>query len=292
VEKDGPFVPVTRLAQTGPGDVERLRAFFATQPERSTYLAGWVQDGGLTHSSLAPRGWLLAELDQGEAVVGAVYVSSTGILIPVIRSETAVEQLVGLARLNPGMVRVLVGDRWIVRTLEQRLRPLGLVPRLARDQLVYSTTATRFQADADPLPLRPATRSDLDELVEASAAMAREEAQDDPHGRNPRLFRERIETRVLRGRDFVFRHGETLAFKANVSALSAVGGQIEGVYTEPGLRRRGFARRGTSSLTAWILERSARAVLLVNDDNLAARRLYEDLGFAETHESRTVFMAP
>jgi predicted GNAT family acetyltransferase len=239
-----------------------------------------------------PRGWILAERTRDDRVIGLCYLSSTGILMPAMSQPSSVEHLYGIARTNPGLVRVIVGERALVGALWARLTSLGLSARLSRDQVVYAVTRERFRPAQPPLPLRPADTGDLDALVSASAAMAREEAQDDPQSRNPGLFRERIRARVARGRDFVHIIDGELAFKGNIAALSEVGGQLEGIYTLPAMRRRGLARRGTSALTRWVLERTARASLLVNDDNDAARTLYASLGYEPVYASRTIFVAP
>ena len=118
--------------------------------------------------------------------------------------------------------------------------------------------------------------------------MAIEEANDDPQSRNPTLFRERIRHRIRRGRDFVLFDDDTLIFKTNVSAMSPLGGQIEGIYTVPSARGNGFGRKGTSAVTGWVLERGSRAVLLVNEDNAVAKQLYQSLGYARIGLSQTV----
>ena len=168
---------------------------------------------------------------------------------------------------------------------------MGFESRLVRDQTGYVATRESFRPAAEALYLRAATLGDLDAVVESSAAMAREEARDDPQRRNPSMFRARIRERVQRGRDLVHFERSQLAFKANISAISDVGGQVEGIYTHPLLRGRGLGLRGTSEVTRWILARAPRASLLVNDDNLPARRLYDRLGYVAVYESRTVFVA-
>lgn len=283
---------MTRLQQIGPEYRDAALRLSKTLPRRCTYIAGWVHDGGLEGSLAAPKGWLLAEMTQGREVVGLVYVSATGIVIPVLHSETAYEQIVALARMNPGMVRVLVGERRHIGGLWFQLKSLGLRARIVRDQMVYTVERGEMPASNGALALIAAGEPDLDDVVQASAAMAVEEAGDDPHARNPTLFKERIRARLARQRDFIYRVQGRVAFKSNVSALSPIGGQLEGIYTPPDLRRQGLGYRGTAAITAWILERAERSVLLVNDDNLAARALYEKLGYRACHESRTIFISP
>ncbi|MFO0725232.1 MAG: GNAT family N-acetyltransferase [Myxococcota bacterium] len=283
---------MTRFESIGPDRAEEALAYCQESPMSSVYLAGWIADGGLHNSPVVPRGWILAERDKGHRIVGLCFLSATGILMPVMSSAFSLEHLVGLARQNPALVRVIVGDRALVAALWERLGAFGLLARLARDQMIYAVEEHEFVNVPEPLPLTVAREQHLDEVVEASAAMAREEANDDPQSRNPGLFRDRIRTRLARGRDFVHFRGERLIFKSNVSAVSPIGGQIEGIYTIKSERRHGFGRRGTAAVTAWVLERSPRATLLVNDDNAPARVLYESLGYKPCGRSRTIFVAP
>jgi hypothetical protein len=283
---------MTRLEVLGPEAADEATAFCAARPGQAIYLAGWVYDGGLQQSPLAPRGWLLAERDKSAAMIGLCYLSATGILMPVMTQASSIEHLYAVARSNPGLIRVIVGERALVAALWERLGPLGLLARLVRDQLVYSVERNEFKPAAEPLALEVAQREDLDDLVETSAAMAREEANDDPQARNPTLFRDRIRSRILRQRDFIRREDQRLVFKGNVSALCSVGGQVEGIYTIPERRRSGLGKRGTAFVTGWVLERAPRATLLVNEDNEAARRMYETLGYRTQLRSRTIFVAP
>jgi len=267
-----------------------VRAFCADHPERSVVIAGWMADGGLSRHPQSVRAWLFGALGPSDEVEGLVWLSDAGILIPVLPSGRGIEALVELGRRHQRLVRVIVGERWLVDHVWRRWTVMGFRSRMDRDQMAYAVTREGFIPEPEDLTIRPASLGDLDAIVESSADMAREEAQDDPQRRNPAMFRARIRERVLKGRDLIFVERSQLAFKANVSALSTIGGQVEGIYTHPNLRRRGLGTRGTSAVTRWILDRAPRSVLLVNDDNSGARRLYKRLGYREVYESRTTFV--
>lgn len=280
-----------RLVKLGPGHARAAFAFCEQNPNRSTYIAGWIEDGGLAETPTAPRAWLLGDTDGDDVLRGLVYVSDTGIVIPAIRDEAAIEELGKLGKRNPSAMRVIVGERSTVGRLWQLLEHTGMVARILRDQLGYSVDRTNFTDPPASLTLERGGTEYLDQIVDASAAMALEEARDDPQGRNPELFRARIEERLERGRDFIHVENGRVVFKTNVSAVSSVGGQIEGIYTLPAHRGRGLGLAGTASITRWVLERAERAFLLVNDDNETAIRIYEKLGYSKVLESRTIFVA-
>lgn len=279
-----------RLRQLGPQHAAAAQAYCATQPEQCAFIAGWIAEGGLTEAPQVARGWILAETDAEDRIGGLAYFSDTGIVLPALTHPDAIDEVVRVAQRNPGSVRVLVGARAQVDQIWRGLSRRGAYARQIRDQRGYVVTREGFR-EAGDLSLAPADEAVLDQLVEASAAMAREEARDDPQRRNPPLFRERIRERMLRGRDMVHLDHGRLLFKSNVAALSPLAGQVEGIYTVPSARRQGLGTRGTSAITRWVLERAQRAFLLVNEDNTSARRLYEGLGYADVLASRTIFLA-
>lgn len=276
--------------QLGPGAEAEALDFCARQPEHTLVIAGWLGEGGLRRSERTQKAWLFAHKDAQRRVQGLVYLSDHGIVVPVLEHAPALEALVELGARNPRVVRVVVGERSVVDHLLRAWVPRGFRPRLHRDQLAFAVDAEMFRPRPG-IELRPAGPEDLDVLVEASAEMAREEAGDDPQARNPSLFKSRIKKRIERGRDFVHTTSEGLAFKSNVAALSPFGGQVEGIFVPPPQRHRGLGLQGTSWVTQWILDRSPRACLLVNEDNESAKKIYQRLGYVCTHSSRTSFFA-
>jgi uncharacterized protein len=283
---------VQRLVKLGLAHAPAARRFCEENPHRCTYIAGWIEDGGLRDGGDGvSRAWLLGELGPEDRIEGLVYISDTGIVIPAVRSEAAIEDVVRIGRRNPNAIRVLVGERKPVASLWTQLESIGMLARISRDQLGYSVDRAAFKDSAPSLTLVRAAKEHLDQIVELSGAMALEEARDDPHGRNPDLFRARIEERLVRGRDFIYIENGVVVFKSNISAVSPTGGQVEGIYTLPAHRGRGLGFAGTAAVTRWVLERSEHAFLLVNDDNETAKRIYEKLGYRQVLESRTIFVA-
>lgn len=280
-----------RLVQLAAEHTEAAYAYCEQRPYSCAFLAGWVREGGLEDDARVPHGWLLAELCTRGTVRGLVFISDTGIIFPALESLAAEEDLIRIGQRNPAAARVLVGEQSQISRIWAGLETSGAKARQIRNQRAYVATRQTFVSCDAPLPLIPATDVHLDELVRAAGAMAREEAKDDPQNRNPSLFRERIRDRMLRGRDLVYLEDDRMLFKSNVAALSPVAGQIEGIYTLPSARGNGLGSRGTSAVTAWVLEQSDRAYLLVNEDNHGAMRLYERLGYEQVGHSLTIFVA-
>jgi predicted GNAT family acetyltransferase len=73
---------------------------------------------------------------------------------------------------------------------------------------------------------------------------------------------------------------DELRFQCNVGARTRQTAQIQGVWTPPEFRGRGYARRALGSIAADLLDETATLSLYVNDFNQPAIALYERLGFA------------
>ena len=68
---------------------------------------------------------------------------------------------------------------------------------------------------------------------------------------------------------------------------------VVSVWVDPAMRRRGAARLLMEAAEAWARQVGARTIeLWVARDNLAARALYEDLGFTETGQAQPLPSQP
>jgi len=83
-----------------------------------------------------------------------------------------------------------------------------------------------------------------------------------------------------------------MVFVAYADVRRPDGWLIQGVYTWPEARRRGFARRGMDSVVREAFASGASHVqLAVVDGNEAALGLYRELGFARFAELRTILFS-
>ena len=160
-----------------------------------------------------------------------------------------------------------------------RVAPMGLLPRIHRAQC-YLALARGAMAPSEPLPaLRPARPDDYAIVYETGAELRAEELDEDPRQVDPVAYARRVEEECRDGYTWVWRHQGELRFRASVSALTADAVQISGVYVPPGLRNRGYARRGLTELCSRLHERTSTACLFVNDFNAPALAVYRRIGF-------------
>ena len=198
-----------------------------------------------------------------------------------------------LEALMPFLLRVPSGlvksDRRLVEPLWQALEATGRKATIDRIEVAYRLAPDQLLPVAADLPgvARPARATDLEQLVYAARASLWEEDRPDPAEGDPAGFRRWVESRLPRAR--VVCEGGRPVVVAYADVRRPEGWLIQGVYTWPEVRRRGFARRGMDSVIREAFASGATHVqLAVVQGNDRASRLYEKLGFQAFSELRTI----
>ena len=197
-----------------------------------------------------------------------------GVLLPILRRVSS-----GLLKCESECVDEVWpsfearGRRTMIDRIEiaYRLGPAGLQPALP----------------GRPGVARPARQEDLDDLVYAARASLWEEDRPDPAEGDPEGFRRWVAGRLPRAR--VVTENGALVFVSYADVRRDAGWLIQGVYTWPAARRRGYARRGMDSILREAFASGASHVqLAVVEGNERATSLYEDLGFEAFARLRTI----
>jgi predicted GNAT family acetyltransferase len=275
--------------EAAPRDVPAILEFLDRRPAENVFLSYLLRrDGAETFGGRAL--WHLAERD-GEPVGACL---SAANVVPAVADEDAARTLAArIGRIRPG-AQSLVGERAAVNALWEVLARRSPRPRLVREEQPFYVLGRGDLARAAAparVSLRRAGAADLDPLVEACAAMLREEILDDPHARDPAGFRAGVWRMIAEGAIFVGEGRDGLLFKAHANVRTPLAVQISGVYTMPGQRRRGHARACLRALAALLLEENPTLCLYVNGENRAAIRTYEAVGFRRTGTFKTIFFA-
>lgn len=194
---------------------------------------------------------------------------------------------------RPRRVTSIVGDAKAVGTLWTELEGSWGPPRdLRPNQPALVIRADSALSGEDRV--RRATPSDFDLLFPAAVAMFTEEVGYDPTrtgGGYPSYVRGLIET----GRAFLVIEPidgvPTVIFKADIGALWGGMAQIQGVWTHPRVRRQGIATAAMAEVVRLVRRDAAPVVsLYVNDHNVAARRVYEKVGFRHEATYATILI--
>ena len=198
--------------------------------------------------------------------------------------------------LLPHLMRVPSGlmktERRLVERIWQGLEGLGRRSSIDRIEIAFRLVPDRMLAASAALPgvSRPARSEDLEELVYAARASLWEEDRPDPADGDPVGFRRWVESRLSRAR--IVSEDGRIVFVAYADVRRTEGWLIQGVYTWPEARRRGFARRGMDSVVREAFASGASHVqLAVVEGNERALALYRELGFEKFAELRTILFS-
>ncbi len=202
-------------------------------------------------------------------------------------TETAIAVIADriLTRMLP--VRAIISPAHLVEMLWTRLGMRLDPPTVVRmNQPVY---AMRGRLDYPDLKeSRYTTMRDLEALVPACAAMHREEVGIDPLDRDAAGYRERVRELVEQKRSVILIVDGAIAAKCEYSAVTNETVQLMGVWTNPRFRRRGYARALLREVCGHCARKGKTVTLFVNDFNLPAIALYEELGFQRIGMNRAL----
>ncbi|MBK7950363.1 MAG: GNAT family N-acetyltransferase [Deltaproteobacteria bacterium] len=280
-----------RARRLSPGDRSAALACLLTAPEQNLVLIDQVEQlAGGTHPGEPPP--QVHGAFDGDRLVGLAA------LRPGIALSHGLDDAC-LSALRPALLRIpsglLKSDRRTVELLWPLFLAAGREALIDRIELAYHRTAPLDETPTDGGPpvvappgvARPARAGDLEALVHAARASLWEEQRPDPAERDPVGFARWVESRLPRAR--VVCEGGRVVFVAYADVRSRHGWLVQGVYTWPDVRRRGYARQGMSALVREAFAAGASHVQLsVVAGNERASRLYGKLGFEPFAELRTV----
>ncbi len=184
--------------------------------------------------------------------------------------------------------RMLIGEERAVTELwEAAGRRLPKAREDRPGQPVYAISTTPAAGETG---LRAATLDDLGVLVPACAASHREELGVDPLRRDPEGFRWRTRVQIEEGRSWLWVEDGVIRFKAEASAWTPSAIQLQQVWVDPPVRRRGYASRGLRDLIRLLLQRSPVVTLFVRTENVPAIGLYDAIGMERVLTYRSILL--
>lgn len=251
--------------------MEQILEFCVADPVERVFLEDMARRGNGRFAGLVEDGDLVALCHLGTNVV------------PAGRRTAAFAKLA--ARSS---ARMLIGETSAVSELWEAVRPRRSPPRDDRPgQPVY--------AIAEPPPpggtgLRRATLRDVDLLVPSCAAAHLEELGIDPLQRDASGFRWRTRAQIEEGRSWLWEEDGMILFKAEASAWTPSAVQLQQVWTDPPVRRRGYAGRALRDLVRLLLLDTPTVCLFVRAENKPAIRLYESIGMRHVLDYRSVLL--
>jgi predicted GNAT family acetyltransferase len=259
-------------------DVRSVRAALATDPVMSCMVAARIENGGLDPWRLGGELWGFADGSQG-GLDGLCFSGPN--LVPLCGGPAAIRAFADRAARRPRCCSSLVGPVDQVLGLWSELCENWGPAREERLNQPLLVLAEQPGVPADPL-VRPVRPDELESYLPAAVAMFTEEV-----GVDPRLpdggagYRARVMELIAAGRAFArFEAGEVV-FKAEIGAMSATVGQIQGVWVHPDWRGHGLAAGATAAVVARLQQMGRVASLYVNAYNQPARAAYRRVGFTQ-----------
>jgi ribosomal protein S18 acetylase RimI-like enzyme len=240
-------------------------------------------------TNLEPR-WLGGEVwgrfDGGE-LRSACHVGAN--LVPVQADPDDARAFAERALAGPRTATTIVGPIEPVRAIWDVVAEAWGTPRDQRWDQPHLEISADPRVAPDPL-VRRTTLAEADVLYPACVAMYTEEVGVSPEAfGGADFYRTRVRNLIARGWSFARLEEGEVVFKAEVACLSPYAAQVQGVYVAPDRRGRGIGSAGMAAVVAAIRADLAPVVsLYVNDYNVAARRIYERVGFRQTATFATV----
>jgi len=189
--------------------------------------------------------------------------------------------------------RHIVGSEDVTEPFWSEYVRHGAELRWSRREPVFAMRLADLTASSDgtrPARVEAAREADAEELIANSAQQHREDLRDDRFAADEAGFRDRHEKDVRDGRWWVSRQRGQIVFQVHVGAASATAVQLGGVFVPAWARGRGHATRGMRAIAARMLERHDLVTLYCDEDNAAARRVYERLGFRRVFSNRSYLL--
>lgn len=233
----------------------------------------WVLEGG--HGPNAPDELILSR-NARNVVTGVIYYGTQ--LVLAADDDATVDAFAIETRRHRGL-RSFVGPIAAVTRLWERVRDWHKAPAIVRAaQPLYVLEPAGLNAPRDAAGVRLARLDDAEQIAEYSAQMMVGEL-----GYDPRVaragFLAGVRHQIEAGNWWVWMIDGRIRFQCSVGSRSRHTAQIQGVWTPPSERGRGYATAALGAIAHRLLENNPTLSLYVNDFNVSAIALYERLGF-------------
>jgi len=269
----------------GPADRAQVEGLLARDPVTNVFVADRVASTGLDQRWLGGR--IYGYLEDGELTALCHHAAN---LVPVRAHRAAVEAFAERAVSDGRSCSSLFGPQDAVLGLWERLQPQWGAARSVRADQPFQCMRAPSAVEPDPA-VRVVRLDELDLVYPASVAMFTEEMGVSPEVGGADAYRARVAQLISQGRMFARIEDGRVLFKAEVGAATAASCQVQSVFVDRAERGRGLATQGMASVVAAALRDWAPVVTLyVNADNLAARRVYDKVGFVRTATFATVLL--
>jgi ribosomal protein S18 acetylase RimI-like enzyme len=263
-----------------PADVPAALEFTATAGIHGVYVSNVLH----SHPRLGFKVQILG-FDGGERLLGLAYFGPRGNLLVLQGEPSALNPRAAAGAILEARFswRIVLAPHELVGELVGLGRLATLVDR---EQIYYSVSRGDLivppaPATVDAAAVRVAEKKDLDALMYAALHLNQSDLHVDPWCVDRDWLKRNTKTRIRKQTTFVIGSPGKPIAKLDLGSVGPSGVVIEGVYTWPDQRGRGFAASLVAAVAQEKLVDHPRVCLHVAASNAAARRAYEKCGMAE-----------
>jgi hypothetical protein len=268
-------------------DRRRLIGFLSGEPEDNIYLLSRVAMDGVVNEESTAHGRFYGHFT-GEDLDGVVFFGHRRGVVLAGTGDDFIRCAAALALGPEADWVILVGPRPAAESFLSHYRWRGRPTHINRIQDFYVVREEELPRSA--ARVRAAELGDLEAVVDMSEQMLLEDFRLPAGSLSRDGIRESMRQKIVDGRTWLLEDRGEVVFKVDVSAQFAGGAQIEGVFTRPQFRGKGFARDGVTAVSRELLRTSAFVSLHVDRENTPARRAYEHAGYRRHSEFRLVLL--
>jgi len=214
----------------------------------------------------------------------ALVIHSKQTLLPVLCDQETVPP--------PRFLRGILGGKVFLHSLQGRKDDVLVMEKALEEMRLYASEKKDYDImciDCPPvschsaapvnLVIRKPVPQDMDALAALHAAYEKEEVLPAESVFRPAASRRNIERIFAEEQILVAELGGCLIGKINTNAVTFTRCQIGGVYVHPDYRGLGIAGRMTFEFAVSLAAQGRGISLFVNKTNIAARRVYQRIGF-------------
>jgi len=263
----------SEVKQLGPEQASALGALLARQPCRNLHLLAALDEQG--HWQV-PSTLFYGYFSSGELRAAVLVQPSSGRVVPgACEAADAMGLALGLSGRAP--LRCSLGDRHAVEALSRNL--CSSVPRWVQPHRLFTVSPDYLGPFVTPA-LRLAKEGDLPRLVQLAAAENKEVLARDPLPASAEQLRADVFDRIRAQRTWVLEMEGRLVFKADVAARSRFGAEVQGVFTAPESRSRGYATVALGQLSRQLLSALPRVTLRIAESGHSLLAVAKKVGYA------------
>lgn len=265
-------------------DRAEVLAFLSERPLHTFGLTGLIRDNGLV--SPLNRGSFYACYDESGNIDGVAIIGHNTLME--VRSDASIKAFARLARTCPHIYLLLAEEA----VLRKFCHHYAANNHIEFEEKRYALLKQSWPIEVrEPISgLRKARLEDLDLVVKAHAQSGIEETGVNGLEQDPVGFPRRCALRIEREHTWVWINDGKLIFKVETLTDTPELIYLESMWIAPEERKKGYGLRCIAQLGREFLKRSSAICLLVQEQNVAARLIYEQAGYKNIGYYRAIFL--